>query len=90
MASPKNAQEDLHDAIVAAHEDYLDSISMKKRLPREFLQGVVRGLGMAIGGTIIFAIAAYLLGRFLLIPGVDDVVNSIRTTAPSWQAPTNE
>lgn len=83
-------QEELQEAIEAAHGDYIDSISLKKRLPREFLQGIVRGLGMAIGGTIIFALAAYLLGRFLLIPGIGNVVEGIRDDVATWELPTGE
>lgn len=85
MTVPHNGHDALRNAISAAHRDYLDSITPKKRLPREFLNGIVHGLGIAIGSTIIFALAAYLFSKLLLIPQIDTVVEEIKQASPQAQ-----
>lgn len=72
-------------AIEKAHTDYLESLKAKRRLPREFFGGVVRGFGMAIGGTIVFGIAIYLLGRFLVIPQTQEWVKDLQEDVATFQ-----
>lgn len=83
----QHEERDLKVAIERAHQDYMDSIKATKRLPRIFLDGVVRGLGMAIGGTIIFAIAIYLLSQ-LLWPGaqrwIDERISEVQSAAEQF------
>lgn len=74
MQTISTEEQGLKEVITQAHQDYLDSLKASKRLPREFANGVVRGLGMALGGTIIFAIALYLLSQ-LLWPGAEQWID---------------
>lgn len=74
MSIQPNEEQDLKAIITRAHIDYLDSLKASKRLPREFVGGIVRGLGMALGGTIVFAIALYLISQ-LLWPGAEQWID---------------
>lgn len=60
----------LKAAIERAHKDFTDSMRTRKRLARNFVDGIVRGFGIAIGSTIVFGIVIYLLGA-LLLPGAE-------------------
>ncbi len=71
MTDEKRVSEQaLAETIARAHRDYLESLRAGKRLPRAFLDGIVRGFGMAIGGTIVFGIVIYLLGQ-LIVPSAE-------------------
>lgn len=79
MRSQKSEDPTINDrACTHLHADYMDYKDTKKRLMREFTGGIVRGLGMAIGGTIVFGLVAFLLGKFLLIPGAQNFLNEIK------------
>lgn len=45
-----------------------------------FLKGVVAGLGSAIGATIVFAIALWILSLFDTLPLIDNIVRSIQNS----------
>lgn len=75
----------LAEAIEKAHADYLASLKPKRRLPREFLDGVVKGFGMAVGGTIVFGIVIYLVGRFLVAPQAQLWLSDIENRANEFQ-----
>lgn len=75
------SEERLTRAARQLDRDYRDAVSTKKRLWRNFIDGVVRGLGIAIGGTIVFAVVGYFLSRFLLIPGVETWIRTIEEQA---------
>ncbi|MEK7458937.1 MAG: DUF5665 domain-containing protein [Patescibacteria group bacterium] len=78
VAQPTKNEPSLAEAIEKARVDYVTRSAAKRRLPREFLDGVVKGFGMAVGGTIVFGIVLYFLGRFLVIPDAQEWLNSIQ------------
>lgn len=71
----------LAEAIEKARVDYMTRSAAKRRLPREFADGIVKGFGMAVGGTIVFGIVIYFLGRFLVIPEAQEWINGITQNA---------
>lgn len=85
MTAKRANDSDVLKAMHTLHEDYLDLMQPKKRYWREFSGGVVRGLGMAIGGTIIFGVLGYVLGKFLIIPGAADLYDTIKHDAAGIQ-----
>lgn len=85
VAQSSKSEPSLAEAVEKARVDYLASISAKHRLPREFFDGIVKGLGMAVGGTIVFGIVIYFLGRFLVIPQAQQFLEDISTDASSFQ-----
>lgn len=50
-------------AIENVHQDLVRMRTAKYRLPRELANGVVRGFGIAIGGTIVFSIVIFILSQ---------------------------
>lgn len=50
---------------------------------RIFLVGIVRGLGAAIGATLIAALALTVLWRFVRTVGLEDVVRKAGIAVPS-------
>lgn len=85
VAQRSKTEPTLAEAIEQARVEYLESKKAKHRLPREFLDGVVKGLGMAVGGTIVFGIVLYFLGRFLVIPQAAEWLNDIKESAEVFQ-----
>ena len=71
----------LTEAIEKARVDYLSSLQAKHRLPRQFMNGVVHGFGIAIGSTIVFGLVVYLASRFLIIPEAQQWLESINPEA---------
>lgn len=90
MTRQEHGDDRLTLAAKQLHQDYLDTINPKKRIWRNFFDGIIRGLGIAIGGTIVFAIVGYLLSTFLLIPGVEKWINEIKEGSSSIQGFTEE
>lgn len=85
VAQSSKNEPSLAEAIEKSRVDYLESKKAKHRLPREFVDGVVKGLGMAVGGTIVFGIVLYFLGRFLIVPEAQQWLNDIKENAASFQ-----
>ncbi len=85
MSVKKNTKDAVQAALEQLHHDYLDYATTKKRLWREFTSGVIRGLGMALGGTIIFAILAFFLTKFLVVPGARELYNDMLHEAAQFQ-----
>ncbi len=56
-----NEEHALRLAIEKAHQDFIRTRRAKYRLPRELVDGIVRGFGIAIGGTIVFSIVIFIL-----------------------------
>lgn len=81
VAQPTKNEPSLAEAIEKTRVDYLSRSAAKRRLPREFLDGVVKGFGMAVGGTIVFGIVLYFLGRFLVIPEAQEWLNSVQQSS---------
>lgn len=60
--------------------DYVDLMnSPRKLLWRSFLAGIARGLGVAVGATVIFALVLELLRRLIVVNvlGIGDFIVSI-------------
>lgn len=85
IAQRSKNEPSLTEAIEKARADYLESTKAKHRLPREFVDGIVKGLGMAVGGTIVFGIVLYFFGRFLVIPQAAEWINDIKESTSSFQ-----
>ncbi len=81
VAQPTKNEPSLAEAIEKARVDYMTRNTAKRRLPREFFDGVIKGLGMAIGGTIVFGIVLYFLGRFLVIPEAQEWLNNVQQSS---------
>ena len=81
VAQPTKNEPSLAEAIEKARVDYITRSAAKRRLPREFFDGVVKGFGMAVGGTIVFGIIIYFLGRFLVIPEAQEWIDGVTQNA---------
>jgi hypothetical protein len=64
-----NDSKDLVEEIKKLNES-LNKVYKRQTFYRAFFQGILVGLGSAIGATIIFALVIYLLGQINLIPVV--------------------
>lgn len=64
-----NEERELVEEISKTRKVYVDSIKTSKRLMHRLLDGIVYGFGIAIGGTVIFGIAIYIVSR-LILPGL--------------------
>ncbi len=85
MTAKKDSPEALTEAIERARTDYLTSLKTRRRLTRQFMDGVVRGLGFAFGGTIVFGILVYLLGHFFIVPKANTWLNDLQNQAQEFQ-----
>ena len=59
------------EEISKARKVYVDSIKTSKRLMHRLLDGIVYGLGIAIGGTVVFGIVIYIIS-LLNLPGLQN------------------
>lgn len=58
--------------------DYVDIMKDKKKLLYlNFIGGVARGFGMAIGFTVLGALVIYLLQKMLTLPIIGDFISEI-------------
>ncbi len=55
----------------------------RKLLTFAFLRGMVTGLGIFLGGTIIVALLLWILSGLSHIPFVNDITDSVKTTLES-------
>ncbi len=81
----EKSEPSLAEAIEKARVDYLSRSAAKRRLPREFADGVMKGFGMAVGGTVVFGIVIYFLGRFLVIPQAQTWLSDLDLRANEFQ-----
>jgi lipopolysaccharide/colanic/teichoic acid biosynthesis glycosyltransferase len=59
-------ERELVEEISKTRKVYIDSIKTSKRLMRRLLDGIVSGFGIAIGGTVVFGIAIYVITKIVL------------------------
>lgn len=72
-------------AIEKARVEYLESLKARHRIPRQFVDGVVRGFGIAVGGTIVFGIVIYFLSRFIVIPQAQELLENVQSPSATFQ-----
>ena len=51
-----------------------------------FIRGIFFGLGSVLGGTVVVALAVWILSLFVQIPGIGDAAQQAQSTLESRQA----
>lgn len=71
------SQKDLYEAIKRL-TDSIDRVGSRiDTWGKIFVAGVIKGLGAAVGATIVFAIVGFILNILEIIPGIGDLAHNL-------------